>query len=100
MKRLSVAAICLAVAGCGSFPLGTVYAAKGQTTQQRDAEMLVCKDRAKNEANTDARVAGSFLAGLTIIGAPIAIEAEKSKQREVFAQCMTERGYRVEPPRQ
>ena len=39
--------------------------------------MLVCKDNAKNEANTAARVAGSFVAGLTIIGAPIAIEEEK-----------------------
>jgi predicted small lipoprotein YifL len=99
IKGLLVALTVSGLVGCGSFPLGTVYPIQGQTAPQRDADMLVCKDRAKNEANTDARVAGSFLAGLTIIGAPIAIEAEKAKQREVFAQCLTERGYRVEPPK-
>ena len=98
-RSLILALSVLGLTGCGSFQLGIVHSAGGQTVQQRDADMLVCKDRAKNEANTDARVAGSFLAGLTIIGAPIAIEAEKSKQREVFAQCMTERGYRVESPK-
>lgn len=99
MKSISILFVTLLLAGCGSFPLGTVYPLKGQTVQQRDADMLVCKDNAKNEANTDARVAGSFLAGLTIIGAPIAIEAEKSKQREVFALCLSQRGYRVDPPK-
>lgn len=89
----------LALTGCGSFPLGTVYPSGGQTVAQRDADMLFCKDRAKDEANTDGRVAASFLAGLTIIGAPVAIAAERSKQREVFAACMGERGYRVEPPK-
>lgn len=58
--------------------------------------ILTCKDKAATEANTDARVAGSFVAGLTIIGAPIAIAEERRKQREVFAACMTERGYRVD----
>jgi hypothetical protein len=60
--------------------------------------ILYCKDRAKTEASTDARVAGSFIAGLTVVGAPIAIAEERRKQREVFAQCMSERGYTVVPP--
>jgi len=97
MKKLILLSV-VALAGCGSFPLGTSYPQQGQTQAQTDQNILVCKDRAKDEANTDARVAGSFVAGLTIIGAPIAIAEERRKQREVFAQCMTERGYKVTPP--
>lgn len=98
MKIFLLIAIAALLTGCGTFPLGMVYSLKGQTDQQRETDMLVCKDRAKNEANTTARVAGSFVAGLTIIGAPIAIEEEKRKTREVFAQCMENRGYKVTPP--
>lgn len=97
MKKLILLA-CVALAGCGSFPLGTSFPQQGQTRSVMDQDILVCKDHAKDEANTDARVAGSFIAGLTIVGAPIAIAEERRKQREVFAQCMTDRGYRVVPP--
>ena len=99
MKRLPIIFVSILLTGCGTFQLGTVYSVKGQSDQQREADMLVCKDNAKNEANTSARVAGSFVAGLTIIGAPIAIEEEKRKTREVFTECMEKRGYRVTPPR-
>jgi len=98
MKRMFILTAVLLLTGCGTFPLGMVYSMKGQSDQQRETDMLVCKDIAKNEANTTARVAGSFVAGLTIIGAPIAIEEEKRKTREVFATCMENRGYKVTPP--
>ena len=94
MKKLSLIPLMLLV-GCGSFPLGTVYSSNGQARAQLETDTMVCKDRASTEANTDGRVAGSFVAGLTIIGAPIAIAEGRRKQREVFAACMTERGYRV-----
>jgi hypothetical protein len=97
MKKVVLLAA-LALIGCGSFPLGYVHAPDGVTKVQMEQDMLVCKDRAFHEANTNERQAGSFLAGLTIIGAPIAIEAEKAKQREVFKFCMENRGYRVTPP--
>lgn len=97
-KSISIALAALALTGCGTYPLGTSYPQSGQTRAETDMNILVCKDRAQTEANTDARVAGSFVAGLTIIGAPIAIIEERRKQREVFAQCMTERGYRVDAP--
>ena len=97
MKRLMLIPVIL-LAGCGSFQLGYVQGRTDKTVAERDTDMLVCKDRAKNEANTDARVAGSFLAGLTIVGAPVAIAAEREKQREVFKQCMGERGWTVTPP--
>jgi hypothetical protein len=98
MKKLALIFVSILLTGCGTFQLGTVYSIKGQSVQQRETDMLICKDNAKNEANTTARVAGSFVAGLTIIGAPIAIEEEKRKTREVFAECMEKRGYRVTPP--
>ena len=98
MKKLILLSA-LALAGCGTFPLGTSYPQQGQTQAQTDLSILACKDRAQTEANTDARVAGSFVAGLTIVGAPIAIAEERRKQREVFAQCMTERGYIVATPK-
>jgi hypothetical protein len=98
MKRSLIIFVIILLAGCGSFPLGMVYSMRGQSDQQRETDMLVCKDKAKNEANSSARVVGSFVAGLTIIGAPIAIEEEKRKTREVFAECMDGRGYKVTPP--
>lgn len=97
MKKLILLA-CVGLTACGTFPLGTSYPQRGQTQAETDAAILYCKDRASTEANTDARVAGSFVAGLTIIGAPIAIAEERRKQREVFAQCMTERGFKVVAP--
>lgn len=87
----------LLLTGCGSFVLGHVSRPIHMTAEQQQVDSLICKDRAKNEANTDARVAGSFLAGLTIVGAPVAIAAEREKQREVFTKCMTDKGYLVHP---
>lgn len=98
MKKSLIVVAALALTACGSFPLGTSYPQKGQTQSQVDQDILVCKDRAHTEANTDARQVGSFVAGMTIIGAPIAVAEERRKQREVFAQCMTERGYKVVAP--
>jgi uncharacterized lipoprotein YajG len=98
MKKIALLAAITILAGCGSFPLGMAYAPPGVPKAQLEMDVLVCQDRAKNEANTNERQVGNFLAGMTIIGAPIAMEAEKAKQREVFKVCMENRGYRVEPP--
>ena len=59
---------------------------------------LTCKDQAKLAANTAERQAGAFALGFTIVGAPLAFELEKAKQREVYKSCMEARGYRVLPP--
>lgn len=96
--RVVLSSISLFCAGCGSFPLGTAYPLQGQSRDQTQMNVLICQDQAKNEANSNARVAGSFIAGLTIVGAPIAIAEERRKQREVWADCMTAKGYRVVPP--
>lgn len=96
--RSSLILVCLGLAGCGSFPLGTAYAQQGQTRAQLDADILFCKDKARTEADTSARQVGNFIAGLTLVGIPVAVADERRVQREIYAQCMTERGYRVVPP--
>jgi hypothetical protein len=77
--------------------LGYVQPSPEKSAQERQTDTLVCKDQAKTQTNTDARVAGSFLAGLTIVGAPVAIAAAREKEREAFTQCMTSKGYVVKP---
>jgi hypothetical protein len=90
----------LMLAGCGTFQLASdVRPTVAKTQEQQQLDMLACKDQAKLEANTAGRQAGAFALGFTIVGAPIAFEMEKAKQREVFASCMTARGYAVSPPR-
>lgn len=97
MQKLFIATSIAVLAGCGSFNLGYVQAQAGKTADQQQLDTLACKDQAYHEANTAGRHVGSFLAGMTIIGAPIAIEAEKAKQREVFTACMQDRGYTITP---
>ncbi len=97
-RLLALGAFVVTAAGCGSYPLsGGAYPPPGKTSQELQLDVLTCQDRAKNEANTSARQAGAFALGLTIVGAPIAFELEKAKQREVYAACMSARGYRVLP---
>ena len=97
-KLLAALLVAAAVSGCGTFPLsGGTSPPSGKTADQHQLDILVCQDQAKLSANTAARQTGAFLLGLTIIGTPVAFELEKAKQREVFAQCMTARGYTVTP---
>jgi len=100
-RRLVMTSVIFAtvfMSGCGTFDLGTVYPVSGQSVAQRDSDMAVCKVKAYEAANSKERQAGNFVAGLTIIGAPIAIEEEKKLQRRIFKECLEEKGYAVEPP--
>lgn len=98
-KVVAVVAVALALGGCaGTFPLGNVKPQVGRTADQQQLDTLTCKDQAQQAANTNGRVAASFVAGLTIVGAPIAIAADHAKQRDVFSQCMAAKGYTVTPP--
>src|SRR5690349_9798627 len=95
---LPIAASSFLLGSCGSFQLASaVYPPAGKSSDQQQIDNLACKDRARLEANTAERQAGAFLLGMTIVGAPAAFELEKAKQREVYGECMTARGYRVIP---
>ena len=97
-RVLSLILVALLLTGCGTFQLASgIYPPPGKSSDQQQTDILVCKDQAKNEANTAGRQAGAFLLGMTLVGAPVAYELEKSKQREVFSECMTARGYRITP---
>jgi hypothetical protein len=95
---LHILVILLFFTGCGTFPLAKrVIPPMGKTNDQQRLDTLTCKDRARLEANTAERQTGAFLLGMTIIGAPLAFELEKAKQREVYAKCMRDLGYTVVP---
>ena len=99
VRLVMLVAISAAVSSCGTFPLASgVYPLAPRTTEQQQLDNLNCKDQAKLEANSTERQTGAFLLGLTIIGAPLAFEMEKTKQREVYKTCMEDKGYRVVPP--
>jgi hypothetical protein len=95
-STISVLAVALLCTAC-AYNLGTAYPPAGKTKEQAQLDVLTCKDQAKVAANSAEQVAGNFLLGMTIIGAPIGVEREKAKAREVYAACMQERGYRVTP---
>lgn len=89
----------LLLAGCGTFQLASgVIPSTPKTQEQQQLDNLGCKDQAKLEANTTGRQTGAFLLGMTIVGAPVAFEMEKAKQREVYKSCMEAKGYRILPP--
>jgi hypothetical protein len=97
-KLLLALLVAAAVSGCGTFPLsGGTTPPAGKTADQHQLDILTCQHEGKMAANTGARQTGAFLLGLTIVGTPLAFELEKKKQREVFAECMTARGYTVVP---
>lgn len=95
---LLVLAAALLLAGCGSFPLaGGVHALAGQSPDRQQLDALICKDQAEVEANSAGRQVGKFFLELTTIGSIVSYQLDKAKHREVFAECLTARGYTVYP---
>lgn len=84
--------------GCGTFSLGTAIPQVPKTSNEQQLDSLDCKDKARLAASTAERQVGAFLLGMTIIGAPAAFELDKSKQREVYEECMEGKRYKVIPP--
>ncbi len=97
-NRCVVSLLSLALAACGTFPLGTVQPQTGKTADQQQLDTLSCKDQARLAVESAGRQTQDFLLGLTIVGAPVAYERDKSKEREVFTSCMQAKGYVVRPP--
>jgi hypothetical protein len=97
-RTILIALLMCGITACGTFNLGNVRPQAGKTAEQQQLDTLTCKDQANLAVNSAARQTGDFLLGMTIVGAPVAYEMDKSKQRQVFADCMQARGYVVTPP--
>jgi len=95
--RLPLLLLPALIAGCGTFNLGNVHPQVNKTPEQQQLDTLTCKDQANLAVNSAGREAGDFLLGFTIVGAPVAYEMDKAKERQVFAECMHARGYVVTP---
>lgn len=96
-KSIWLAVLVCAVTACGTFNLGNVRPQPGKTAEQQQLDTLTCKDQASLAINSAGRETGDFLLGITIVGAPVAYEMDKAKQRQVFADCMQAHGYIVTP---
>jgi hypothetical protein len=92
MKRTLVLMGALAVSGC-TFPLGWADAQQGQTQEKTKADVAECREFAQNKV--DGAWAGQFLLGATIVGAPAGYEWEKNHKRDLYADCLSQRGYKV-----
>jgi hypothetical protein len=99
MQKAIVLALLFAcgLTACGTFNLGNVRPQVGKTAEQQQLDTLTCKDQANLAVNSTGRQTGDFLLGMTIVGAPVAYEMDKAKERQVFADCMNARGYVVTP---
>jgi hypothetical protein len=99
MRKSIILVLLLAcgVIACGTYTLGIVRPQAGKSADQQQLDTLTCKDQAHLAVNSTGRQTGDFLLGLTIVGAPVAYEMDKSKERQVFADCMHARGYVVTP---
>jgi hypothetical protein len=97
-KIILISTVVSILYGCGTFSLGTAIPQVPKTSNEQQLDNLECQDKARLAASTAERQVGSFLLGMTIIGVPAAFELDKSKQREVYKECMEGKRYTVIPP--
>lgn len=97
MKTLKLAIIssALLLSACGTYQLGHVSPQAGKTRDQQQLDMLTCKDEARLATNSVGQQTGRFIAGMTLVGIPLAYQAEKAQGRETFTTCMRGKGYTV-----
>ena len=98
MKAVVAALLCISLAACVTYPLSSsLRPTVPKTVDQQGLDVQECEDKAILATKSAADQVTYLLLGLTIIGVPIAWSIEKAKQRQVFADCMTARGYAVTP---
>jgi len=83
----------LLLVACGSkFPLyGAVDAPHGITASQQQSDISYCKGQAQDQASNNGEQTKAFLYGSA------ALKRDKNLQRNIFASCMTAKGYTVIP---
>jgi hypothetical protein len=96
--RLPLLLLPALIAACGTFNLGNVSPQANKTADQQQLDILTCKDKANLAINSAGHQTADFFLGLTVVGAPVAYANDKSKAREVYAECMQARGYVVTLP--
>ncbi len=83
--------LCLVACG-GAFPLyGAVEAPHGTSANQQQNDISYCKGQALDQASNNGERAEAFLFGSA------ALEKDQTLQRNIFAECMTAKGYTVTP---
>ena len=89
----------LVCVGCGTYRLGHVTAMPpDKTLDQVKIDALVCKDKARTEAESTGNQAAAFFLGASVIGAPVAIQRDRDLQRSIWQECMRSDGYGIAPP--
>ena len=83
----------LFLVACGeTFPLfGAVEAPHGTSSNQQKNDIAFCKGQAVAQASNNGEQAEAFLFGSS------ARKKEKALERNVFSECMTDKGYTVIP---
>ena len=82
----------LLVACGGTFPLfGAVEAPHGTSVNQQKNDIANCKSQAVDQASNNGEQAEAFLFGSA------ARKKEQTLERNVFSECMTNKGYTVIP---
>jgi hypothetical protein len=80
------------VACGGTFPLfGAVEAPHGTSAHQQKSDIANCKSQAVDQASNNGEEAEAFLFGSS------ARKKEQALERNVFSECMTNKGYTVIP---
>lgn len=80
------------VACGGTFPLfGAVEAPNGTSANQQKNDIAFCKGQAVEQASNNGERAEAFLLGSS------ARKKDETLQRNIFAECMTAKGYTVTP---
>lgn len=95
MIRITALSLLLLTSAC-AFSLGTVQPYPGVSKERMAYDIEYCRNAAFAYAGSSEKQAQAFLLGLTIVGAPVAHEIDKSDQRRVFRECMLGLGYVVD----
>jgi hypothetical protein len=85
-RTILIVLLACGVTACGTFNLGNVRPQAGKTSEQQQLDTLTCKAQASLAVNSAGRETGDFLLGMTIVGAPVAYEMDKSKNPPVRPQ--------------
>ena len=83
--------LALLLGACAPYHLASSGKPPSGAIAQTDID--ACRSIAVADNSTAADRAAGFVAGMTLIGAPIAYEVHKGRVRQAFVDCLTARGW-------